>query len=393
MNEKVFIEIRGAGFVNKGAELMLKAILDHFQNAKTPTEIALNLRLGSFRRRNRLGLSHLIWIETSKYLEQGWVVSSILHILVRYIPRSIRKSLRFLLYTEMDVLLDASGFTYSDQFGGGQMDLMARRVHKAKLEGIKVILLPQAAGPFELENSRKKMAAILERADLVFARDEFSFNSLQDLSAYPDRVHLAPDFTNLIPGSPPPNFSGKNKLALIPNSRMIEQTSEDHGIVYLSFIAQCFEYFEAQGWKPFFLLHEHMSDIALVERISERNRRTYEVLLLQDPLQIKGVIGECEAVVSSRYHGIVNALVQGVPVLATGWSHKYQYLMQEYGVADCLLEDLDSRKKNERFFAFLSDDGSREKISAAIRSNIERHKKRTERMWKMVDQIVFHEKR
>jgi polysaccharide pyruvyl transferase WcaK-like protein len=250
-------------------------------------------------------------------------------------------------------------------------------------------LLPQAAGSFELEESKKKMATILEQADLTFARDEFSLTSLRSLGVHPDRIHLAPDFTNLVQGSPPPDFSGKTKLAVIPNSRMLEMTVKGQGDIYISFIAQCFDYFEARGWQPFFLLHEYRSDLKLVEKICERHQRRYESLLLQDPLQIKGVIGACKGVVSSRYHGIVNALVQGVPVLATGWSHKYQYLMQEYGVSDCLLEDLSSTQENERHFEFLTDDSSRAQLSAIIRSNARHHKERTIQMWEMVDRVIY----
>ena len=36
---------------------------------------------------------------------------------------------------------------------------------------------------------------------------------------------------------------------------------------------------------------------------------------------------------------LINALYQSVPVIATGWSHKYEALMNEYSLGDYLISD------------------------------------------------------
>ena len=62
-----------------------------------------------------------------------------------------------------------------------------------------------------------------------------------------------------------------------------------------------------------------------------------ETLCLHDPIEIKRVLGECRLVVASRFHAIVSALTQNVPVIATSWSHKYEELLREYGCSDAIL--------------------------------------------------------
>ena len=47
--------------------------------------------------------------------------------------------------------------------------------------------------------------------------------------------------------------------------------------------------------------------------------------------QTKAVLGECAAIISSRYHSLVAGLSMGVPCLALGWHHKYSALFSLFG--------------------------------------------------------------
>ena len=50
------------------------------------------------------------------------------------------------------------------------------------------------------------------------------------------------------------------------------------------------------------------------------------------PEEILEYMGKCRFVVTSRFHAMIFALMQRVPVLLVGWSHKYQEVLDYYNL-------------------------------------------------------------
>ena len=101
-------------------------------------------------------------------------------------------------------------------------------------------------------------------------------------------------------------------------------------------------------------------------------------------LRIKGIIGASEGVISSRFHGLVSALSQGIPALATGWSHKYEMLFQDYGFPEGMLEvDANPEEIRGRIDLIISD-VSRQRIRETIIDASLVQKQAASRMWEEV---------
>jgi polysaccharide pyruvyl transferase WcaK-like protein len=88
------------------------------------------------------------------------------------------------------------------------------------------------------------------------------------------------------------------------------------------------------------VLHEADRDAPFVERLRDALGPNPRVVTESDPLVLKGILGAATLVVSSRYHALISAMSQGVPVVATGWSHKYATLLEDFGIPEQLIDVL-----------------------------------------------------
>ncbi len=242
-------------------------------------------------------------------------------------------------------LLDASGFAYGDALDEWPAQRSARLYQSFTESGKPVILLPQAFGPFRRPNVAAATRAALEMAAMIIARDPDSLGHLRSLNLHSPEVRMAPDFTNLL--QPRPDTQWNGVVALIPDMRMIDMGASLDEAKYVAFLKACALAAADAGYRVGVVAHEP-GDRRLGRRVADD--LDTEVLECRDtdPLATKALIGGCALVVSSRYHGLVNAMSQGVPAIGTGWSHKYSYLFDDYGCREALWDVSDVSSVRER---------------------------------------------
>ena len=326
------IEIRNAEFVNKGAELMLHAVLQQIDRTLPIGNYCMlpNLVARPYRQLAPLSL-HLKMMPIARFGCQFGGFASI-------IPARLREAYGLILDRDLNAVLDASGFAYGDQFGPAACQFLAQATKRWRAQGTKVVLLPQAFGPFESAMTRSAMRKVIDNTDLIYARERVSYEHLIRLSGERANIKLCPDFTNLVEGTAP-SYLDREKMGvcIVPNHQMLVKTSKAEADAYIPFFAKCVRVLVECGAFPFLLVHEQRNDGPLAEKIQQASGVDIPIVCESDPLKIKGILGACHATVGSRFHGLVSALSQGTPTLGTGWSHKYQMLFEDYGVADGLL--------------------------------------------------------
>ena len=381
----MIIEIRGVQFVNKGAELMLHAILQQIALIWPQARIALEPKAKApYLDRARLG-AYQKWTMRKNVLDLNrWSY---------LLPKRLRSWMmeRWGIVTEadIDITLDASGFAYGDQWSSMAIRQLAWELKRAHRFGKKYIFLPQALGPFSRPQDVRALKSALPLATLICAREESSLENVKGLIGARPNLMQFPDFTNLMKGTVPGDYvDGQRKVLIIPNSNMISKRNA-HGAwrhSYLRVLTDAVVAIRQQGLIPVLLNHEGREDEELCQAIQQQTGGEIAIINEPDPLKVKGIIGASHAVICSRFHGCVSALSQGVPCIGTSWSHKYERLFEEYGVSAYLLQPNATAADVTELLASL--DATRPEI---LRRGDEL-KKLAERMWDQVRSLAAQPK-
>lgn len=372
------IVLSGVETNNKGAELMLYAILQELERKWPEAEVYVSPWAVS---------QGLDYVKTSLKLRY-WPISSIIKkTRINGILNHLHLSpLTDTKAVKADYFIDGSGFFFSDQckLWGTTPERWENLLKYQHKHGAKIIFLPQAFGPIELDMTKRAITSIGKYASAIMPREEISYQYLEKSGLVDmNKVHLFPDFTALVNGKFPSKYDYlKNGICIIPNLNMIEKgimSYED----YIHLLTVIIEYGKKSGYAVYLLNHEGEGDEKLAFECKESVKCGIEVVTGLNALEVKGLIASSYLVITSRFHGLASSLNSCVPTLATSWSHKYGELFKDYGLSgyvlptDNLNKALDDVKK-------LLDIEENKRIRMHLESVVPQIKVKSQQMWKMV---------
>ena len=337
----MIVEILNTNVLNKGAQLMLSAIVDRLRDELSSAVLCVRPhdRRLPYEECSRLGLR-------LKLPTQLGVLP--LERIQRWWPQRLRRAYGLVIENEIDAILDASGFAYSSQWGDSALKVMAERSRRWHRAGKRVVLMPQAFGPFKTSAQKRWMCTIIESSRLIFARDPQSMDYLRECAPTANNVYIAPDLTigyacREIASRDRSSSIDKDAddlgeyVVIVPNARIVDKGAAASDDSYVNRLACIARLVHAKGYPVAFLIHEGKDDYELAQRVIRE--LSFECALWQptDATEIKRILGQVRLVVASRFHALVSALSSSVPVIAMGWSHKYRCLLEDFGLGDCLI--------------------------------------------------------
>lgn len=346
--EKV-IQLDGGASTNKGAQLMMVAVIQELKQRFPDAKLIVNNNNPDETFIRSLYGNNFKLLRTKSFYN----VVNKLHI-VRLTSTLSRKLSCF--FTEKhavkgaNVILNIGGFQFGDQWKHNDTGIANWKdyLYKHHQYGAKYVFLPQAFGPFEKKGSKKMLKVLNEKADMLIARDDVSYNYLMAENVDKDKVMLYPDFTASVKGVETKySKEHKGKVCIIPNSKIIQTGIMDID-TYLSSIVKVINHIYEKGFEVVLLNHEGIGDYNLCKTIASQTEKTVATVTGLNAIETKGVIAASYLVISSRFHGVANSLSSCVPCLATSWSHKYQKLLEEYAQNVNLLDLTDESKAFEK---------------------------------------------
>jgi colanic acid/amylovoran biosynthesis protein len=331
----VIVDIRGTNTQNKGAQLMLQAICARLGNQ---FELSVPPAMTDRAVRAKLGLRQTLCDPNAP----RWTSSA-----GNAVPARVKSKFGLTSDRDIDGVLDASGFRYTDQFPVAYPRRDALGGRRWARRGIPKVLMPQAFGPFEKPAVRRWTREVLEQANLVFVRDGVSEQYVRQLDVG-TRIVRSPDFTIGVKPTAIAPVSDGPFLALVPNTKLFTHSGLDRP-QYVELLASFSDAARSNGLASVVVVHEE-SDHDTARELADRIGAP--VFSDADPLVLKAALGQATAAVASRFHAIVGCVSQCVPTLALGWSHKYRELLDDFGVADRLITpESDARTAITRLLA------------------------------------------
>ena len=335
---KIFID--NWGFENRGDQLMIMSVVEQIKKYAPDAQILVLKRV--FDQNHSYCIQNKLFplqpknsgIRNSK--TYSWIVNLLLRDEWINTPRQVDLILNCRGYYIADCWIKNDDFVRSAEIFYKQFNKKGRRL----------IMLPQAFGPFENEPSKAMMNFICQQADKIYAREKQSFEYLSKVCPDTDKIEVVPDFTCVCHAENNPSIQlpKKNYVLIIPNARMIDKTSANVSDSYLLFLTQIIRDILKKGENVYLLNHEGKNDEQLLHIINDEFSGSLPILTNLMGTEIKALIKDCKLLISSRYHGVVSGLTQGVPTLCTSWSHKYEQLLKEHGCENNILDVNDISK-------------------------------------------------
>ena len=378
MNKPLTIEIHGTGTHNRGAELMAIAISDKLRICFSGVRIVVNLRYGTAFDRYAHG-----FYTTAEFA--GRVRGVPEQFALQWALPKIATHLGIIDPKEIDLVIDASGFAFSDQWGASAAKRLLRKMNRTPRKDKPLVLMPQAWGPFANKKVARATKQLVQRAELVYARDKRSLGYLQTLLGPSDKIRMSPDFTLEVNAIDDPQIDIRDKyVAIVPNYRMIDKSN--YATEYIQFLKRSVEFLSGKPVTYKFILHDSVADREVLKLIGVCDES--RIFSHRDPRVLKSVLGKASFVIGSRFHALVSSLSQEVPCIAVGWSHKYRELFNDFDCSDMLIDELENVEALRQKIDCLCDKSNMLKYRQRIKNAAEVLKKKNEQMWQDLAALI-----
>ena len=245
---------------------------------------------------------------------------------------------------DADAVIDISGFALTGDRPWWRHLVYLLESRTAHACETPFLAMTQSFGPFRNQWQKLVARLALAHTEMISARGEMSARHLEAIGLLKDQDFLiAPDMTYLFDPAPDSlakellHHTARPRIAVIPNTNIYRRSARKAGQkgsknTYVANMRKlCHSAIVDHACNIVFIPHEgdstQFDDLALSALIRDHPTIKAHSIVLNGALPastIKSAIIQCDAVITSRYHGMMAALSNAVPAFVPGWADKYE---------------------------------------------------------------------
>lgn len=260
-------------------------------------------------------------------------------------------------YADTDLVVDEAGISFVDSRGLIMNTYAFACAAVPLLMGVPLVKYSQALGPFRNPYNRFLAKWILPKAELVIARGRATYENLASIGVTKNAA-LCADGAFTMPQDEKTEREvrikcgraglEKERTVAFSISSVVEKKCRKQGVDYCRIMAEFAVYLTRRGYQVFLFPNAarmasqkpRNNDLMVGDAVYENARRmgADDGLIWErremPPEEIRAYIGRSRFLVASRFHAMVFALTEQVPVMLIGWSHKYQEVLEQFGLGE-----------------------------------------------------------
>ncbi|MEX1307794.1 MAG: polysaccharide pyruvyl transferase family protein [Eubacteriales bacterium] len=358
---RIEIGITAANFAgNKGAAAMLQSVIKNIKAKDEDVRFSLlSVYPEEDRSENPYSDLKIVSAKPEQMLFIAFPLAVLFYVFRFFAPirKLILKNKTLKGFTACDLVVDAAGISFVDNRGFVMSTYNFVCVAIPLLLGKPVIKVSQAMGPIKKWYNRIYANWALTKLAHISARGEYTYAHLKDASA--DNLVLAADIAFLMPDDTVAQSAAqeimaaddfyKKKFISLSISSVVYGYCKKSGIDYLGITRAFIEYLNQKGYGVLLVANAAREGKA---KLKNNDLPVGEMLYasLEDksgvrwynraftPEAIRLFISKSHILVASRFHAMIGALEKAVPVLLVGWSHKYQEVLDMFGLGELAVD-------------------------------------------------------
>ena len=320
-------------------------------------------------------------------------------------------------YSQTDAVLDEAGISFVDSRGFVMNTYAFVCAAVPMLMGVPVMKYSQAMGTFHSFANRFLAKWILPKLKLICARGEGTLENLKSIGIE-ENVRLCADGAFTMADDARCNEmvdevcradefyracgSADSRLVGLSISSVVEKKCGKMNIDYKGIMVDFIDKLNRAGYKVLIIANgarinsqkPRNNDLMICDAVYEGVKDKSMVRWYHKEMEaeeIRAYLGKCRFLVASRFHAMIGALEQKVPVLLVGWSHKYQEVLDFFHLGQYAIDfsNLTAESLEQEFYRFVEcEEEIRGKIEENYDAVMESSRKNIEYVGAIVDEIV-----